>query len=112
MENKILTDKVYQDAKKTILECIKRSQKMITNISSSPQSPKYDQILKDFEKIRGGNLYYPYLSTGMGHGPFVQLCDGSIKMDCIGGIGVHYAGHSNLDVIEASIDGAVVDVIM
>ena len=42
----------------------------------------------------------------------LKLKDNSIKYDCIGGVGVHYAGHSNIDVIDSSIDAAIEDTVM
>lgn len=63
-------------------------------------------------KYRGRPLFYPYLGTGAGHGPFVEMEDGSVKMDLINGIGVHIMGHSHPKVIEASLRGSLSDVVM
>lgn len=63
-------------------------------------------------KYRGRPLFYPYLGTGAGHGPYVELEDGSVKLDLINGIGVHILGHSHPKVIEASLRGALSDVVM
>jgi acetylornithine aminotransferase len=72
----------------------------------------FRQTLEKFGEIRGGSLYYPYLGSGIGHGPLVELIDGSVKYDMISGIGVHYLGHSHPALIAASIDAAVRDTIM
>ena len=46
-----------------------------------------------------------------GAGAFVELQDGSVKLDFISGIGVHW-GHGISDLIEASLKGALQDMIM
>ncbi|MCM2280295.1 MAG: aminotransferase class III-fold pyridoxal phosphate-dependent enzyme [Bdellovibrionaceae bacterium] len=68
--------------------------------------------LAEIGKYRGRPLVYPYLGTGAGHGPYVELEDGSVKMDLINGIGVHILGHSHPKVIAASVRGALSDVVM
>ena len=62
--------------------------------------------------VRGAPPIWPYLSSGIGRGPCVELADGSVKLDFIGGIGVHGAGHSDLGMLNASIDAALEDTIM
>ena len=42
----------------------------------------------------------------------VRLADGSVKWDMINGIGVHMFGHSDRDMIRASLEGAVSDTVM
>jgi acetylornithine aminotransferase len=61
---------------------------------------------------RGGALFYNYLGSGIGNGPFVELADGSVKYDFITGIGVHYMGHSHPGVINAQINGAISNTVM
>jgi acetylornithine aminotransferase len=63
-------------------------------------------------KARGGAPYFPYLSSGLGRGPWVELSDGSVKLDFIVGIGVHGLGHSHPLMMQASIDGALQDTVM
>ncbi len=72
----------------------------------------YQRLLSDAAAARGGPLLWPYLSAGLGNGPYVQLADGSVKLDFIGGIGVYGGGHSHLDLIEAAVDAAIEDVAM
>jgi acetylornithine/N-succinyldiaminopimelate aminotransferase len=62
-------------------------------------------------KVRGRPLHYPYVGTGSGHGAYVELEDGSIKLDLINGIGIHLLGHSHPQVMAAAIRGAVQDTI-
>ncbi len=63
-------------------------------------------------QLRGRPLYHNYIGTGAGRGPFVELEDGSVKLDLINGIGIHIMGHSHPRVIKAAIRGALSDVIM
>ncbi len=60
--------------------------------------------------FRGRPLHYPYMGTGAGRGPFVELEDGSVKLDLINGIGIHLMGHGNPRVMDAAIRGAISDV--
>ena len=72
----------------------------------------YDQTIAHFAKSRGGQLFYPYLGSGVGNGALVELADGSVKLDLISGIGVHYFGHSAPLLLDASIDAALRDTVM
>lgn len=61
---------------------------------------------------RGRPLNYAYIGSGAGRGPYVELEDGSVKMDLINGIGIHLMGHSHPRVMKAALRGALSDVIM
>ena len=61
--------------------------------------------------FRGRPLHYPYVGTGSGRGVYVELEDGSIKLDLINGIGIHLFGHGHPKVMEAAVKGALCDVI-
>lgn len=107
-------DARLKEAKKLIQEALKEHQGQITKVK--PANPElkesYDQLLKRMAEFRGGALFYNYLGTGIGNGPFVELADGSVKYDFITGIGVHYMGHSHPGVIEAQINGAISNTVM
>ncbi len=62
-------------------------------------------------QFRGRPLHYPYVGTGAGRGPFVELQDGSIKLDLINGIGIHLMGHGNPRVMKAALRGALSDIV-
>lgn len=62
-------------------------------------------------KLRGRPLYYPYIGTGAGRGAYVELEDGSVKLDLINGIGIHLMGHANPRIMAATIRGALSDVV-
>jgi 4-aminobutyrate aminotransferase-like enzyme len=72
----------------------------------------YAQAVAALEELRGGPLLLPLLVSGIGHGPLVELADGSVKYDMINGIGVHHLGHSHPALAEAAIDAALADTIM
>ena len=79
-------------------------------------SPQFvDSAKKTIDKVgqlRGRPLFYPYIGTGVGRGPYTEVEDGSVKLDLINGIGIHLMGHSHPQVIKASLRGALSDVVM
>lgn len=62
-------------------------------------------------QIRGRPLHYPYVGTGSGSGAYVELEDGSVKLDLINGIGIHLMGHSHPRVMAAAVRGALSDIV-
>lgn len=110
----LLGDSRLLEAKRLLLEAVKSHQDKL--ISVRPPYPhlkqSYAEILAQFAECRGAKLYFPYIGSGIGKGPLVELLDGSVKYDFISGIGPHYWGHSHLDLIEASIDAALSNTIM
>jgi 4-aminobutyrate aminotransferase-like enzyme len=114
-----MADSVFKSSR--IAELIKdlknevvSAQKKITGVK--PPNPElevtYKSYIEKIQDLRGRNLFYPYVGSGLGQGPFVELQDGSVKIDLINGIGIHLFGHSHPDIIEASIRGALQDVVM
>ncbi len=61
--------------------------------------------------VRSRPLYYNYVGSGVGRGPYVELNDGSVKLDLINGIGIHLFGHSHPRVIRAALRGALSDIV-
>ena len=108
------SDARLKEAKKLIQEALKEHQSKITGVKAGNPELKesYDTLLKKMAEYRGGALFYNYLGSGIGHGPLVELADGSVKYDFITGIGVHYMGHSHPGVIEAQINGAISNTVM
>ncbi len=82
---------------------------------SGPRPPDPDRagshslLLREISRLRGRDLYYPYVSSGLGNGPFVQLTDGSVKLDFICGIGAHILGHSHPEIVKAGLRAAMED---
>ena len=80
-----------------------------------PQNQLVEKAKNKIEKIgalRGRPLYHNYIGTGAGRGPYVELEDGSIKLDLINGIGIHIMGHSHPRIMKAAVRGALSDVVM
>ncbi len=107
-------DPRLEKAKKLIQEALSEHSSHITGIKAANPELKesYDSLLKKMADFRGGALFYNYLGSGIGNGPFVELADGSVKYDFITGIGVHYMGHSHPGVVEAQISGAISNTVM
>ena len=76
------------------------------------QNDTHQALIRRLTATRGGPPIWPYLSTGIGNGPYVELTDGSVKLDFIGGIGVHGGGHSHPDIVSAAVDAAIDDTVM
>ncbi|MEL7087500.1 MAG: aminotransferase class III-fold pyridoxal phosphate-dependent enzyme, partial [Planctomycetota bacterium] len=72
----------------------------------------YADTVTRFGQQRSGNLFYPFLGSGLGRGPLVELDDGSVKYDMITGIGVHFFGHSHPELLRCAIDAALSDTVM
>lgn len=71
----------------------------------------YESLLTRAVAVRGKPLLYPMIGSGVGNGPLVELADGSVKWDMICGIGVHFFGHSDVELIKAALRGAVDDTV-
>lgn len=102
------------EAKKLLAEALEEHKQKITGTKPPKEGliKHYQKTLDDFAKVRGGKLWYPYLGTGLGNGPLVELGDGSVKYDFICGIGPHYFGHNNQIIAQALIDSALQDTVM
>lgn len=119
IDDKLVSSKLMRDprigqAKQLILSAVEEYKQTITGIR--PPNPvlaeRYHQLIKQFSDIRGGQLWYPYIGSGIGNGALVELLDGSVKYDFISGIGVHYWGHSHLDLVLSGIDASISNTIM
>lgn len=72
----------------------------------------FNELLDRAAQTKGKAALYPYIGSGIGHGPLVELADGSVKWDLINGIGVHMFGHSDPDLIATAIRAAMSDTVM
>jgi len=80
-----------------------------------PMASLADSAKKTVEsanQLRGRPLFFPYVGSGIGRGPYVEVEDGSVKLDLINGIGIHLMGHSHPKVIKATLRGALSDIVM
>lgn len=107
-------DEQVIEAKRTILDALKRHQSQLTGVRppDAERASTYQELIATFSEMRGGNLYFPFLGSGIGNGSLVELEDGSVKYDFINGIGVHHLGHSHPKVVAAALDAALSDTIM
>jgi len=108
-----LRDQRVADAERLILDALREHQARIVAVRPPDPALKqpYDETINEFGELRGGPLFFPYLGSGIGNGPLVELADGSVKYDFISGIGVHHWGHSNLEIVEAALEAALSDTI-
>lgn len=63
-------------------------------------------------QLRGRPLYHQYIGSGAGRGAYVELEDGSVKLDLINGIGIHVMGHGHPKLIETAIRASLSDIVM
>lgn len=102
----------YRAAKKELLSAIEDSGRRIRGVrpsSNTAAKEQYAKIIQEFVRDRGRDLYFPYLSSGVGSGPFVELIDGSVKLDLITGIGINFFGHSHPEIMAEMIDAVPSD---
>lgn len=114
IREQFLQDSRYIAAKKLIQEALADAQKTVDGVrgADSERAITYKQLIERFAQARGNPLFYPYVGSGIGNGPLVELADGSVKYDLISGIGVHYFGHSFAPLIDVAVDGATADIVM
>ncbi|MGP1310292.1 MAG: aminotransferase class III-fold pyridoxal phosphate-dependent enzyme [Phycisphaerales bacterium] len=66
----------------------------------------FDAFLKMAGEDRGREFMAAYMGSGAGNGPYVEMIDGSVKLDMLGGIGVHFFGHSDPDLVRTATRAA------
>ena len=114
LAHSLANDPRVSEAKRLLMSALKDHQRKLTGVRPPDEGLKtsYAEALRQFGEVRGGPLYYPYLGSGIGRGPLVELADGSVKYDMISGIGVHYLGHGHPALVAAAIDAALKDTVM
>ena len=98
----------------SIIRELREAQSSITGVRPPAEELRvgYEQYLAQVEKDKGRKPVFPYVGSGLGNGPLVELADGSVKWDMINGIGVSMFGHSHPGMTEAAIRGALADTVM
>jgi len=82
---------------------------------SGPKSDAEAHLNSSAESIkasRGRPLFFKYVGSGRGQGPYVELEDGSVKLDLINGIGIHVLGHSHPKILEKTVQASLSDAVM
>ncbi len=102
---------VISQAFETILNEIDAKTANITEVRGPQEGLKveYEALVDAAGQVRGRPLLYRFLGSGAGRGPLVELADGSVKYDLVGGIGVHFLGHNNPVVTRAQLEAAIED---
>src|ERR1051325_308277 len=72
----------------------------------------YRSLVAELGRLRGRDLFLPYLSSGRGCGARVRLADGRSVLDFALGIGVHFFGHGDPDLIRTALEAALEDTAM
>lgn len=113
MDHGVLTDQIQEQIDQ-LFSSILLAQREFNSVAPPDPAkvPVLENFLQSYKKSRGHQLFYPYGSTGRGHGPFTQLLDGSIKYDLINGIGFNILGHSHPIQIKAILEAACLDSMM
>jgi 4-aminobutyrate aminotransferase-like enzyme len=110
----LLASAKFKAAKAELLKTIHEASSKVRAIKAGASTPEaraaYAKALQEYTRDRGRDLYYPFLSSGLGSGPFVEMLDGAVKYDMITGIGINFFGHSNPDYMAEMIDGLSQDV--
>ena len=101
-------------ARRLIAEAVSEHAASIDQVrpADPARTAEYQSLLGRLGSARGGPPFWPYIAAGIGNGPYVELADGSVKLDFISGIGVHGCGHSCAEMIDAAIDAALEDTVM
>ena len=110
----LMADERIARARALIMEAVSERQEGLSGPRPPDPdlAPGYEALLASFKECRGQPLYYPYIASGFGCGPLVELADGSVKYDMICGIGVHAFGHSHPRMIGAAFDAVLDDTLM
>ncbi len=112
--DKLMGDPRVQQAQQLLAAALQDAQAELQGVRDADPAlqPAYEEMLKRLATARGGATYFPYLSSGLGKGPWVELADGSVKLDFIAGIGVYGLGHSHPRLLAAGIRAALEDTVM
>ena len=73
---------------------------------------EYRQAVEELGRLRGRPLFLPYLSSGIGRGARVRLADGRWVLDFALGIGVHFFGHGDSDLLRTALLAGIQDTAM
>ncbi len=100
-------------AAQAIVAEVRAKSAMVTDVRPPVAGLKesYDALMARATALRGKPLLYPFIGSGVGNGPLVELADGSVKWDLVCGIGVNFFGHSDADMVEQAVLGGLDDVV-
>lgn len=105
--NQLHQSQDFTRAKDELMKVIFASSQKVAGIRPSQGGDQvrteFNRQLQEFNQQRGRELYFPYIASGIGSGPYVELLDGSVKYDMITGIGINFFGHSHPELISEMI---------
>lgn len=111
--SKLVGSTAFQEARDHLVTLVRQASSRITGVRP-PASPAHAEKLRhqlvQFQKDRGRDLYFPFLASGLGNGPFVELEDGSVKYDLITGIGIHFFGHAHPELMREALIATGADI--
>lgn len=112
--DRLRSDPRVAQAQRLLAEALREHAAALTSVKGpDPElAAAYAALIEDTGTLRGAKLFYPYLGSGLGRGPWVELADGSVKLDFITGIGPIGAGHGHPELLATSIDAALEDLVM
>lgn len=119
MSHELIADQLRADPRVSQAEALLQAALADAKNKINGPKPANPELTKGFQELldrlaiaRGGATYFPYLGSGIGDGPWVELADGSVKLDFITGIGVHGLGHSHPKLLSAGVRAALEDTVM
>lgn len=97
-----------------VLARVRSAQASITEARPADPARRaaFEEAMRRTAAVRGRGPIMPYLGTGMGNGPLVELADGSVKWDMLNGIGVHMFGHGDPRMVGAALRAGLSDLCM
>jgi 4-aminobutyrate aminotransferase-like enzyme len=97
-----------------IVEELRLTQSSLTGVRAPApgMAETFQDHLDRVAAAKGKPPLFPYVGSGLGNGPLVELADGSVKWDMICGIGVHLFGHSEPDLVSTALRAAMSDTVM
>lgn len=112
--DQLMNDPRVQQAEQLLQAALADAKAQLTEVRGPQQElqESYHQLIERMFAARGGATYFRYLSSGVGNGPWVELADGSVKLDFIVGIGVYGLGHNHPEMLTSSIHAALQSTIM
>jgi 4-aminobutyrate aminotransferase-like enzyme len=107
-------DPQVQQSIDAIVARVRAAQAALTGARPADPARKaaFDAAMKRTADVRGRGPIMPYLGTGHGNGPLVELLDGSVKWDMLNGIGVHMFGHGDPRMVAAALRAGLSDLCM
>ena len=106
-------DPVVNEALNTIVERLEIAQNGFSPRSTQIEfADAYAEELDAFARNRGGATFFPYLGSGFGRGPLVELKDGRVIYDLITGIGAFPAGHCDPRIVRSQLEAALSDLVI